>query len=402
MSLPTGNYQLETNILRPGPEASILLSAYDLTAANTLFTSTLLSLSPSTKAYEAPISSFLSYTSYLLHHAYRSPRCALYGILSLSILRLILEDTSTAKLLTTPATTLSVRISRQVPPFLPPCPHPRAPTASLLDICIDSISHNLRLRLDCNLYQSTLNLLHRILTHLSSTRTRLPYHWSLLWQTLFSLLRFLTTYASSLTTQNSPENIHHLLTPLLCSLALAVSEGESFLPEAESYDDLFYKLVEAGSILPKFKTAFFTPPPPPSYSSSSSLSTSTETASYKTASTAAITTLLHVVNHYHTLLATEKEKGRLGKTLEPREVGRVIRSGLETLDLPPPAGDASAALNSAFINASASATSGSASGSGTGSLFRAWTKWREGEERGFLKRVARAAVEDARRVVGGR
>ena len=29
-------------------------------------------------------------------------------------------------------------------------------------------------------------------------------------------------------------------------------------------------------------------------------------------------------------------------------------------------------------------------------------KWREGEERGFLKRVAREAVKDGRRVVLGR
>ena len=39
---------------------------------------------------------------------------------------------------------------------------------------------------------------------------------------------------------------------------------------------------------------------------------------------------------------------------------------------------------------------------GGGSIFRQWPKWREADERPFLKRVARAAVEDARRVVGAR
>lgn len=78
----------------------------------------------------------------------------------------------------------------------------------------------------------------------------------------------------------------------------------------------------------------------------------------------------------------------------------MIRTGLETLDLPSE-GEASASTYYPTANPGLSA-SGSASGSGNGSWFRAWTKWREGEERGFLKRVARAAVEDGRRVVAGR
>lgn len=74
----------------------------------------------------------------------------------------------------------------------------------------------------------------------------------------------------------------------------------------------------------------------------------------------------------------------MGKTLSPREVGRVIRSGFETLRLPGGGG------------------AGSGSGNGRAESWRTWEKWREGEEKGFLKRAARAAVEDARRVVRGR
>ena len=195
----------------------------------------------------------------------------------------------------------------------------------------------------------------------------MQYHWSLLWQTLLSLLRFLNTYASSLIPQNSPEVIQQLLTPFLSCLALAVTEGETFLPDPESYDDLFYKLVEAGEVLQKFKSTFFP-------SNNSTTSPSLAAASPSPLALPAINTLIHVSKHYHALLEAEKENGKLSKTLSPKEVGRVIRSGFETLRLP----DTGA----------------------TG--FRDWEKWREGEERGFLKRVARAAVEDGRRVVGGR
>lgn len=65
----------------------------------------------------------------------------------------------------------------------------------------------------------------------------------------------------------------------------------------------------------------------------------------------------------------------------------MIRTGLETLDLP---------------REGESGIGVGGNGSGNVSVFRGWAKWREGEERVFLKRVARAAVEDGRRVVDGR
>lgn len=36
-------------------------------------------------------------------------------------------------------------------------------------------------------------------------------------------------------------------------IALALSAGDAFLPGAAEYDDLFYKLVEAGDVLVKFR-----------------------------------------------------------------------------------------------------------------------------------------------------
>ena len=61
----------------------------------------------------------------------------------------------------------------------------------------------------------------------------------------------------------------------------------------------------------------------------------------------------------------------MSKNLSPREVGRIIRQGGESLVLP----EAEAMT------------------------VDAWEKYREGEERGMVKRVARAAVDDVRRLV---
>lgn len=88
--------------------------------------------------------------------------------------------------------------------------------------------------------------------------------------------------------------------------------------------------------------------------------------------TALVDNLIAVSRHFEQLLEVEKQKGKMGKNLGPREVGRVIRGGVETLQVPETEG------------------------------LERWVRWREVDERGMLKRVGRAAVEDGRRVVGGR
>ena len=79
--------------------------------------------------------------------------------------------------------------------------------------------------------------------------------------------------------------------------------------------------------------------------------------------------LIAVSEHYQALLEAERKKGRLSKNASPREVTKVIRMGYETLVLPPAEG------------------------------LERWDKWREGDEKGLLKRMARIACEDARRSI---
>ena len=69
---------------------------------------------------------------------------------------------------------------------------------------------------------------------------------------MLSLVRFLTTYAPDL------KHLHHmpcLLDTATNLIALSLSAGDAFLPGPAAYDDLFYKLVETGDILAKFRDA---------------------------------------------------------------------------------------------------------------------------------------------------
>ena len=132
-------------------------------------------------------------------------------------------------------------------------------------------------------------------------------------------------------------------------IALSLSTGESFLPDPASYDDLFYKLVETGDILTKFRDAY-------------DLST-------KSSSGSSIDTLISVSRHYHSLLEGDgKTKGK--KNLSPREVHKVIQGGYDTLSITAREG-----------------------------LDR-WEAFREVDHRNVLKRVARIAIDDSKVLLG--
>ncbi|EOD48884.1 hypothetical protein GTA08_BOTSDO07757 [Neofusicoccum parvum] len=226
----------------PGPEAAILLSAYDFANANKLFCFNLINLPAASKTDITPFSAYLSLTSYLFQHAH-------------------------------------------------------------------------------------------------------PYHWSELWRSLLSFIRFLTTYANDIKSlRESPR----LIDDTVNLIALSLSAGESFLPDAAAYDDLFYKLVETGDILTKFRDAY-------------DLS--------KQSSSSSIETLISVSSHYHSLLEGD-EKGKVkSKNLSPREVSKVIKQGYETLSI-----QAREDLDH-------------------------WERYREADHKVILKKVSRAAVEDSKALV---
>lgn len=192
-------------------------------------------------------------------------------------------------------------------------------------------------------------------------------------------MRFLTTYAADLSMN---PKIHTLTSSLADLMAFCVSGGDTFLPDPASYDDLFYKLVETGPVISKFRDV---------YAPKSSASSTTTALSQDKNHTAAVDTLLSVSTHFYTLLfhsdggeqaaavtPSPKPDGEptpvalpaiKKKNLSPREVHRIIKQGYDTLSIQPPEG------------------------------LNAWTRWRETDWKSELKRAARCAVDDARQIV---
>jgi len=146
-------------IRRPGSSATILLSTYDFVSANKLFAFTFISsrsMTPdvvtTSNKTEPPFATYLSFSSYLIHHAHRSSRAALYAKLNMLVLRILVEDSGVNKRLISDELKTEIRFCRQRQPFLPVVRGARTLMAAILDISIDGISHNLRKKLDVDLY----------------------------------------------------------------------------------------------------------------------------------------------------------------------------------------------------------------------------------------------------------
>ncbi|KAK0667093.1 hypothetical protein QBC41DRAFT_324596 [Cercophora samala] len=324
----------------PGEEAAVLLATYDFAHANKLFSLELVAGSP---AEDSPFASFISLTSYLLQHAHLSSRTTLYCHLNLMVFRLLIEDPVLCKRMCSDESKVPVRLCRQRSPYLPLVRSERVVATAVMDTMIDAINHNLRRRLDVGLYTLCVGILLRIISYMSRSRTRLQYHWADLFRSLLGLIRFLTTYASDL---KGLSHINTLLDHVVNLLALGLSAGETFLPTPAAYDDLFYKVVETGEVLVKFR----------------------DTYGLANRASNSIDTLVSVSIHYKEMLGTDGSKATKGKRtggqLTSLQVAEVIKQGYETLSI-----QAKEGLDS-------------------------WEKYREADERTLLKKMGRQAVGD--------
>ena len=336
------NLLSHADTIRPGPQAATMLSLYDFTLANKLFCTQLITAPSLDKDHSTPLSILLSFASYLFQHAYRSTRASLYAYLTLLILLVLVEDSVTAKLLCDNVAT--VRLSRQRPPLLPFVQKDRPYAAAFIDLLTDGLNHNLRKRLDTGFYSQSVTVLSRLLSYLAKSKRKLPYHWSELWRSLLSFVRFLTTYAEDLKQLFGTTELVYGLADLL---AIALNSGEAFLPDSAAYDDLFYKLVESGEALVKFREAY-------------GLAKADERSS--------INTLIGVSTHYQDLI--EKEHKGKSTNLSPREVSKIIKQGYDTLSI-----EAKEGLDHV-------------------------ERYREADHKVELKKIARVVVADAAVLVG--
>ncbi|RUS18139.1 hypothetical protein BC937DRAFT_89106 [Endogone sp. FLAS-F59071] len=80
---------------------------------------------------------------------------------------------------------------------------------------------------------------------------KLAYHWNELWHAMISLTKFVVAHAEELKAKPEFDELIELITGLF---NVCITFGETFLPDAVSYDNLFYEVVRSGDVFATLDT----------------------------------------------------------------------------------------------------------------------------------------------------
>merc|ERR550519_2617645 len=118
--------------------------------------------------------------------------------------------------------------------------HGRSLVCALLDLMLEFTRSHLMKKLPIELHLLALSCIHRVLAYQKRCRVRIAYNWRELWSTLIALLKFVVANESNL---NKKINVFNICSQVVTIFNVFITYGDTFLPSASSYDELYYELV---------------------------------------------------------------------------------------------------------------------------------------------------------------
>merc|ERR550519_3220845 len=118
--------------------------------------------------------------------------------------------------------------------------HGRSLVCPLLDLLVEFTRSHLMKRLPVELHLLSLGCIHRLLAYQKRCRVRLTYNWRELWSTLIALIKFVVANESSLIKKI---NVFSVCNQVVTIFNVFITYGDTFLPSASAYDELYYELV---------------------------------------------------------------------------------------------------------------------------------------------------------------
>ncbi|CAF0844248.1 unnamed protein product [Brachionus calyciflorus] len=120
-------------------------------------------------------------------------------------------------------------------------PISRQLACSMLDLIIEFIQSHLMKNFPFELYMKAIGVVHRLMCYQKKYRIRLDYNWQNLWNSLISIIKFVNSYESMFISKG--HNIFLLYSKIIVIFNIFITYGDTFLPNAESYDYLYYDVM---------------------------------------------------------------------------------------------------------------------------------------------------------------
>merc|ERR1719193_458932 len=218
------HYQTEANNINAGNAEDNVVSAADLRSVNLLVT-------------------FFEYISIAMQDT-KSEVAHKNVTLCFIILACVTEDQYATALMHDPNLVFKVKLhrsfSRHRKAGVEAPNHGRSLVCALLDLMIEFIRSHLMKRLPIELHLLALSCIHRLLVYQKRCRVRISYNWRDLWSTLIALLKFMVANESNLIKK---VNVFTICAQVVTIFNVFITYGDTFLPTASSYDELYYELV---------------------------------------------------------------------------------------------------------------------------------------------------------------
>jgi len=127
----------------------------------------------------------------------------------------------------------------------PEANHARSLVCSLLDLMVEFIRSHLMKRLPIQLHLLAIGCIHKVLAYQRRCRVRISYNWRDLWSTLIALVKFIVVNESNLIKKM---NVFTVCLQVSTIFNIFITYGDTFLPSAASYDELYYELVRCKDV----------------------------------------------------------------------------------------------------------------------------------------------------------
>lgn len=121
---------------------------------------------------------------------------------------------------------------------------------SILDLTIEFMQSHLMKNFPFELYMKALGIIQRLMCYQKKYHIRLNYNWQNLWTCLIYTLKFVVSCDSSLMSKGN--NIFLLYSKIIVVFNIFITYGDTFLPNPESYDYLYYDIMRMRQVFDNF------------------------------------------------------------------------------------------------------------------------------------------------------